>query len=78
MSFNKSSWLLVLVVILLTTDIAFSDSTNYKSNRNSTSRSHFINSYQKSFEDKIDSLEVVTEELEDQKSILLNITIYFD
>jgi len=71
MSSKKSSWLFVLVVIFLTADVSFGDSTNYKSYRNSTSRSQFINSFQKSFEEKLDSLEERTEELEDQKSILL-------
>jgi hypothetical protein len=71
MLFKKSSWFLVIVVIFLTTHIAFSDTTNYKPYRQSKSQSQFINSYQKLFEEKIDSLEGRTEELEDQKSILL-------
>ena len=71
MSFNKSSWLLILVVIFLTTDVAFSKRPRRKSNSAPQTEEQVVNRYQKSFQTKIDSLEGVTEELEDQKSILL-------
>lgn len=71
MSFKKSSFLLLLVVIFLTTDIAIGESINYKTNRKANSDNQFINSDDSSFQEKLDSLEDRTEELEDQKSILL-------
>lgn len=71
MSFKKSSWLIILVVIFLTSLVTYADSPNYKSYRPKASSVQFFNDYQKTFEEKIDSLEVRTEELEDQKSILL-------
>ena len=70
MSFKKSSWLLILAVIFITTDVAFSKRPRKKSNTPQTEE-QVVTRYQKSFQAKIDSLEGVTEELEDQKSILL-------
>lgn len=71
MSIKKSSFLLLLVVVFLTTHDAFGDSMNYKSNQKTNSENQLINAYDNSFQAKLDSLEDRTEELEDQKSILL-------
>ena len=71
MSFKKSSWLLILVVMFLTTDVAMSKRPRKKSNNTPQTEEQVVTRYQKSFQAKIDSLEGVTEELEDQKSILL-------
>lgn len=69
MSLKKSRWLLILVVMFITTEVALSKRPK-KSNTPQTEEQD-VTRYQKSFQAKIDSLEGVTEELEDQKSILL-------
>lgn len=70
MSLKKSRWLLILVVMFITTEVALSKRPKKKSNTPQTEE-QVVTRYQKSFQAKIDSLEGVTEELEDQKSILL-------
>lgn len=70
MSLKKSRWLLILVVMFITTEVALSKRPKKKSNTPQTEEQD-VTRYQKSFQAKIDSLEGVTEELEDQKSILL-------
>ncbi|MEN9370822.1 MAG: hypothetical protein RI952_1687 [Bacteroidota bacterium] len=71
MSFNKFGFLVIIVVIFFTSSVNHAYSTNYKSYRHKITGSEFYNDEQKSFQSKIDSLEDRTEELEDQKSILL-------
>lgn len=70
MSLKKSRWLLILVVMFITTEVALSKRPKKKSNTPQTEEQD-VTRYQKSFQAKIDSLEGVTEVLEDQKSILL-------
>lgn len=70
MSLKKSRWLLILVVMFITTEVALSKRPKKKSNTPQTEE-QVVTRYQKSFQAKIDSLEGVTEVLEDQKSILL-------
>lgn len=71
MSFKKSSWLLLLVVVFLTADVAYSKRPRKRANNTNQTEEQVVKRYQTSFQSKIDSLEGVTEELEDQKSILL-------
>ncbi|MFN6091819.1 MAG: hypothetical protein ACK44N_05350, partial [Bacteroidota bacterium] len=71
MSFKKSSWLILLVVIFLTADVAYSKRPRKRTNNTNQTEEQVVKRYQTSFQSKIDSLEGVTEELEDQKSILL-------
>ena len=70
MSLKKSRWLLILVVMFIATEVALSKRPKKKSNTPQTEEQD-VTRYQKSFQAKIDSLEGVTEVLEDQKSILL-------
>jgi len=71
MSFKKSSWLILIVVIFLTTDVAFANNRINLSNANTQYQHQGDNDYQDAFQAKLDSLEGRTEELEDEKSILL-------
>ncbi len=57
--------------MFLTTDVALSKRPRKESNSTSQTEEQVVTRYQKSFQSKIDSLEGVTEELEDQKTILL-------
>jgi uncharacterized protein YdeI (BOF family) len=71
MSLKKSSWLILIVVIFLTTDVAFANNRINLSNANTQYQHQGDNDYQDAFQAKLDSLEGRTEELEDEKSILL-------
>ncbi len=71
MSTKKSKLLSLLVVIFLIATVNFCDAINYKTNKKANSGNQIIRAYDNAFQEKLDSLEDRTEELEDQKSILL-------